>query len=317
MGMSSFSQPTLFGVFSTHRSQFGLAVFSGLLMTAAFPKIGASQLAWISLAPLLMAIRDLSPRRSFQVGWTAGLAHFLSLLYWLVPTMHIYGYLPLYQCLVVLFAMVAYLSIFIGLFCFLTSRWCFEPKQLLLVPVLWVGQEYLRSTLLSGFPWELLGYSQYHFLKLIQVADLVGVYGVSFLIVVVNVTVLMALLAWLKWKWQATRVDFFPLAVCMALCLSLVCGSWLYSDQRIRTVDRQITHAVKEPITVVQGNIDQSVKWDPAFQVATIYKYRDLSLSARGQRPALIVWPETATPFYFLYDSRLSKMVLESTLEET
>jgi apolipoprotein N-acyltransferase len=311
MGRPGHGLQTALKWLETNKTQFGSAVFSGLMLTAAFPKIGASHLAWVALVPLFFAIRNLSPRECFQVGLAGGLAHFISLLYWLVPTMHVYGYLPIYQCLVVLLAMAAYLSIYMGLLCLAIGGLCDKPQKLLLVPAIWVSLEYLRGILLTGFPWELLGYSQYPFLKIIQIADLFGVYGISFLIVTINVTVMVACLWIWKLDWQANPLRFSFLAVCLLLSLGLAGSSFFYGHRRIQAVDRQIGKAAQAKIAVVQGNIDQSVKWDPAFQVSTIYKYKDLSLSAQQAQPALIVWPETATPFYFTEDTRLSKIVID------
>jgi apolipoprotein N-acyltransferase len=84
-----------------------------------------------------------------------------------------------------------------------------------------------------------------------------------------------------------------------------------YGHWRLRTIDRLAAISPKTRISVIQGNVDQAVKWDPAFQIDTIKKYNRLSLSAIDQQPDLIVWPESATPFYFLYNIAPSEMVFE------
>ena len=93
-----------------------LAVVCGLLLTGAFPKIGISWLAWIALIPLLYALKDSSPGASFRIGFITGLIHFLSLLYWLVPVMRTYGYLPWYLAIFVLFLFAAVLALFMAVF---------------------------------------------------------------------------------------------------------------------------------------------------------------------------------------------------------
>ena len=80
-----------------------LAALSGLLLTGAFPKIGLDWLAWFALVPLFAAIANLSPKKSFRFGFIAGLIHYLSLLYWVVPVMRTYGYLPLYLSIFILY----------------------------------------------------------------------------------------------------------------------------------------------------------------------------------------------------------------------
>ena len=76
---------------------------SGLLLTAAFPRPGVDFLAWIALVPLLAAVSGRGPGAAFRIGFVCGLAHFVSLLYWLVGTMQTYGYLPFYLAVPILF----------------------------------------------------------------------------------------------------------------------------------------------------------------------------------------------------------------------
>jgi len=80
----------------SNRINLFLAALSGVLLTGSFPKIGMDWLAWFALVPLLLAIAHLSVKESFRIGFIAGLIHYLTLLYWVVPVMRTYGYLPLY-----------------------------------------------------------------------------------------------------------------------------------------------------------------------------------------------------------------------------
>jgi len=91
----------------------------------------------------------------------------------------------------------------------------------------------------------------------------------------------------------------------------LVGAAWVYGDLRIAQIDRLAAHAPKLRVAVIQGNIEQSQKWDPAFQIATIEKYLRLSLSTRPQKPELVVWPESAAPFYFLAEVPPTRMVMQ------
>ncbi|MGD8975848.1 MAG: hypothetical protein PVJ56_21290, partial [Desulfobacterales bacterium] len=93
-----------------------LAAISGILLTASFPKIGIDFMAWFALVPLFWAIREFSPKSSFRMGLITGLIHFLSLLYWVVPVMLTYGFLPLYLSISILFLFSAVLALFIALF---------------------------------------------------------------------------------------------------------------------------------------------------------------------------------------------------------
>ena len=288
------------------------AVLSGVLLTGAFPKIGIDWLAWIALVPLLYALKDLSVSAGFRVGLITGLVHFLSLLYWLVPVMRTYGYLPMYLSVVILILLAAVLALFMALFAAGLTAVGQKPAGCLTwMPLIWIAQEYIRSFMFSGFPWELLGYCQYNRLQLIQISDILGVYGLSALIAFVNGAVFITLLHLTKRRWQHTDITKKLAAGSMIALLLGVGLAWFYGHWRLKAIDRLNTEAPKARISVIQGNIDQAVKWDPAFQIKTIKKYNQLSAAASNDMPDLIVWPESAAPFYFLYDPAPSKLVLE------
>jgi len=289
-----------------------LAAISGLLLTASFPKIGLDFMAWFALVPFFWGIRDFSPKSSFRMGFITGLVHFLSLLYWVVPVMRTYGFLPLYLSIAILFLFAAVLAIFFALFAAVIAVTGEKPGMFLpMAPIAWIALEYLRSFIFSGFPWELLGYSQFKRLQLIQISDIFGVYGLSALIVFCNASIFLMTLYFAGRRWQGKRVskrlvEGSILAVIVGIGLT-----WFYGYQRIKTIDALATASPSAKISVVQGNIDQAVKWDPAFQIDSVEKYNRLSASLMNNRPDLIVWPESATPFYFLYDKKPSEAVFE------
>jgi apolipoprotein N-acyltransferase len=293
------------------------AVSSGFMLTGAFPKIGLDWLAWVALVPLFYALKDLTPRAGFRIGFSAGLVHFISLLYWLVPVMRTYGYLPLYLSVFILFAFAAFLALFIAVFSAVLVAAATTPVRcLVLAPLLWVALEYVRSFLFSGFPWQLLGYSQFARLPLIQISDIGGVYGLSALVAFVNGALFMGVLYFTQKRWQNTGTTLRSAAGAgLALLLALAL-TWSYGQRRLHMIDRLIEAAPKARIAVIQGNIDQSLKWDPAFQIATINKYNRLSDSAMGRQPDLVIWPESAAPFYLFYDKQPTAMVL-AAIERT
>ncbi len=287
-----------------------LAISSGLLLTASFPKIGFHWMAWFALIPLYVSIRALSPQKSFKLGFLAGMIHYLTLLYWLVHTMEIYGRLPLYLSLAILLLFSAYLSIYMALFSAAAVRSEKKPfVGLALTPLLWVSLEYLRSFFLSGFPWELIGYSQYNQLTLIQIADIFGVYGVSFVVALTNTILFIGLLYLTRKTWQGKIISNRQAAAAMVAGSIFLGCLWFYGNWRINSIDRLISNAGIIKSAVIQGNIDQDKKWDPVFQKETIKTYIQLSLMTKRDKPDLVVWPETATPFYFLHDTQLSEMV--------
>ncbi len=296
----------------TNKKNMLLAALSGALLTAAFPKIELDWLIWFALVPLLYALKDLPVKTAFRVGFLAGLVHFLTLLYWLVPVMRTYGYLPAYLSMTILCLFAAVLGLFIALFAAALISCAKTPARcVVMVPVCWVALEYLRSFIFSGFPWELIGYSQYNRLQLIQISDIFGIYGLSALIAFTNATLFISLLRITQRRWQDGNVSN-RLAVGSIIVLVTAIGLTLfYGHWRLNDVNEQIAASARTRVAVIQGNIDQAIKWDPAFQIETVKTYNRLSASIIDQHPDLIVWPESATPFYFLYDIKPSELVFE------
>jgi apolipoprotein N-acyltransferase len=295
------------------KSKWLPAIMSGLMLTAAFPKLGLSMLAWVALVPLHIALRGRSSKEAFRVGMIAGLAHYLTLLYWVVFTMRTYGYLPWWQCVSLLVLLAAYLSLYTGLFSWALVRCCRQPFHLiLLAPVLWVALEYIRSFLLTGFTWGTVGYSQFNRLHIIQISDIFGVYGVSFLVVFFNAAVYLLLLFLAQKKWQDHPVQKWQALLAVVSPLILIGLGMTYGNMRIQAMDGAAAAASLRRVAVIQGNIDQARKWDPAFQIGTTKKYVDLTLSVVPHQPDLVVWPETATPFYFEASPKLTRVVTDA-----
>jgi apolipoprotein N-acyltransferase len=258
-----------------------------------------------------MAIRECGWRDGFRLGFGSGLVHYLSLLYWLIHTMHHYGHLPLWQCVPILGLMAAYLALYTGL---LTAWMCLRPANLttlLLFPAAGVALDYIRAHFLTGFPWEFLGYSQFSFLPVIQVADLFGVYGVSALIFFVNGGVAFILMALTQQNWGRNSPVRISIARWSFVCLSLTLAlNWGYGIHRLSAVSAAAQESPHADFAVVQGNIDQARKWNPAYQQETIAKYQRFSEKIVSQGAELVIWPETATPFYLFRDKALSEQVL-------
>lgn len=291
--------------------KFFWASASGLLLTAAFPKIGISGLAWIALVPLMVVARGVSAREGFRIGLVAGLVHYLTLLYWVAYTVHTFGHLPWLLAVPVLFLLSAYLAVFLGLFAAALPVLSSAPTAAALagIPTLWVALEYMRASLFSGFPWELLAYSQYRHLDLIQSANFFGPFGLSFLIVLAN-CVLFLLFSRLKTNVNGPKnVSTRQVIAALAGLFLLVGLNMGYGRLQIRRMDTAMAAAPHRRIAVIQGNIDQNIKWDPANQLSTLEKYFRLSAAARSAHPDLIVWPETAAPFFFLYNLPLTRRV--------
>jgi len=262
---------------------------AGLALHLAYPRPGWDLLGWVSLAPLiLLAATAPSPRCALVEGWLAGCAFFVPLLRWLTHTMTTYSTLPWSLAGLVLLALAGYLALFWGAvaagLAWIRPR--LGDRSLWLAPALWVAAELLRTYALSGFPWGLVGYIPYRRLALIQVAAWTGVYGVSALIVLVNTA-----LAWAALKRTRGAVVASGAVIAIAVGGALVVGS--------AHLDRPPAPTL--PVAIVQGNIEQAIKWDRAFKDETLRIYADLTRQAAPGR-RLVVWPEAAVPAYVRYE---------------
>jgi len=284
---------------------FALALLSGLLLALSFPRWELLPLAWFAFIPLFFAVRNESPARSFLIGWIAGLIYFSGTLSWVTISMTQYGKIPLPISYLLMLLLVAYCALYLGLFA-AGARYALQRTNrsaLFFVPVLWVALEYTRGHLLSGFPWSALAYSQYRFLPLIQIADLASIYGIGFLIVLVNI----GLFGIIRRGWTDRRIAWRELIVAGGLFL-LSLGYGLYRLDQPMGAEKNLT------VAVVQGNIEQDQKWDARIRDETVQKYKRLSLASvqqGGSRPELIVWPESAAPFFFQTEAALRNELLK------
>lgn len=280
------------------------SLLSGILLVLSFPNFDLEFLAWFALVPLFYAVEGKILWDSFKLGFLTGFISFLGILYWIVVAVHTYGNIPLIPSVLILLLLVGYLSLFIGVFAFLYRfiQIRLGLQTILLAPLLWVSLEYLRSFFLTGFPWASLAYSQYINLPFIQMADITGIYGLSFVILLVNATLYTALLQWSK--------KSFPLRE-VAITILFLLVFLVYGYLRIGAVDQRIIQNPPLKIGLVQGNIDQSIKWDQSFQNETMKIYERLSLKVADKKPDLIIWPETATPFFFQDAKEFQPLVLD------
>ncbi len=275
------------------RGSIFAALFSGILLTLSFPKFSLAPLAWIALVPLLVVIPEGSPKAAFRLGFFAGFVHAATCLYWIANVIDHYGGLPLPAALAILALLCAYLALYPAVFAAFASLLKRRPALWLwgTAPV-WVTSEWIRAHLITGFPWIHLGYTQTPFFLLLQTADLAGVYGVGWLVMQTNTVAAGVMTGRLK-----ARTLLIP-GLCLMLALAY--GSW-----RLRELQAEAAPFPPIRAGVVQGNIDQSIKWDPAIQEETLKRYHELSRQALKKGPLdLIVWPETAVPFFYRVEER-------------
>jgi apolipoprotein N-acyltransferase len=287
---------------------------SGILLALSFPKTEISWFAFIALVPLLYTLWRPERRiSSFSCGLITGLTFYLGTINWLTLTMENYGGVPRWLSLLILVIFSVYLAFYMALFSWGVVRLKRSPVPIVLTaPVLWVALEYGRGHLLTGFPWALLGYSQYTNLLLIQVSDIVGVYGVSFIVVLVN-TVLFKSAHYVKhFKSKGGPPATRGLLIALTSAISCLLLTLAYGAYRVEQFGR--THSEKSiKVGVVQGNIEQNQKWDPAFRDKILAVHARLTRLVAIAGTDLIIWPEASVPFYFMadreYQSRLLRLI--------
>ena len=275
-----------------------LAATTGILLPYCFPRYDLGLLAWVALIPLHIALDGLSRRtQAFWLGWLAGIISSTGIMSWVVTAMNTYGKVPIVFSYGIMLLLTAYLGLYVALYSagVVWFRMLVPRYGLFAAPCLWVTLELLRTYLFSGLPWSLLGYSQYRQLDLIQIADHLGVYGVSFLIVLTNVA-LAELYLWLSPLFRGFRPARLPWELVTTAAM-LVGLSWAYSTSLIASEGIERPKAVLR-VGVVQPNIDQAVKWDQAYREETLRRYDRLTESF-GYGTDLVVWPEAATPFIY------------------
>jgi apolipoprotein N-acyltransferase len=288
-----------------------LAAASAVLLIASFPPVGMWPLAWVAFVPLFFALHGEGARRPALTGFVFGFVFFLGTVYWVVHSMFFYGGVGLASSVPVMLLLVAYLAIYpalFGLFFRLSGIGGTAARHggsfwtQLTVPAAWTALEFARGSLFTGFPWVVAGYTQAAWPPLVQVADIIGVWGISFLLLLVNWTVFLALRA------VVGRDRTFPVreAVVAAVILTLTV---VYGFMKIGAIDDRAASWKAVRAAVLQGNIDQSVKWDRSFRESTIDIYAALTHDAAGDGARLIVWPETAVPFYLASDTEESAVV--------
>src|SRR5438552_17393643 len=273
-------------------------VGAGGALALAFPRMHWDGVAWIAVAPLLVVALLGTVRAAFFWGWLGGTTFFLGLLQWLNFTFMTFSAIPFPLTWLPTLALAAYCGLWIALVAAAVA-WVgtrSASAALVLAPFAWVAAEWGRGHLFGGFPWGLLGYTQYARLPAIQIAELGGVYAVSFVVVAINAAVAGTVV--LPWRRALAGLALGG----VLLGTTLAFGGWRL---------REITPPAVARVTVMQPSIEQPLKWDPDQAATTLGIYFALTRRAEADSPTLLVWPETSTPTPLGRDPRLAEILRE------
>jgi apolipoprotein N-acyltransferase len=288
----------LFGLRAVPR----LPLLTGVLLCFCYFPIAWGWIAWVALVPLLILVRR--PARGLHIflsAWLAGLVFFVPILQWMRvadPRMYFTWIgLALYCSL--------YFPLAIGLLRLLERRT--RLPLVLTAPIIWTALEYLRAHFATGFPWYFVAHTQHDFLSVIQIADVTGAYGVTFLVVAVN--------AWLfECVCRLRRVrEFLAVpeisvsrrafwiqggAVALSLAIALGYGFWRLGQNDFEIGPR---------VALIQSNLPQSLRndatttgGDPAERMVAHNGHLSDIAADQTPKPDLIVWPETSYPEYWI-----------------
>ncbi len=307
-------------------SRFPLALGAGLLLAASFPPFGIAGFAWIAPGLLLAAALGRSGAEGFRLGYAAGLAHYLTSLHWLLFIPYRWHGIPLGPAFGWL-ALSAYMALFPAAWVWLALKMAGAGKPFPNIPnskfqipmavleqiaawswgrrmqwafacaVFWVALEMIVVRLLGGFPWNLLGASQYRLLPLIQIASVIGVHGVAFLVVWTSVALLGAVAVIVR-RPQARSVWVGE----VMLPMLAVAGAFAFGSHQL---SRPVVAARSLRVTLVQPSIPQTLIWDSANDQERFRGLLRLSEQALTNATDLLVWPEAAIPKMLRYDEEI------------
>ncbi len=280
----------------------GASVCTGILLFLSFPPFNFEWLSWIAFVPMIWACAGATPRRAAFLGWLAGTIFFLGTLHWL---RHVtWGGMIALSIYCALYFIP--FSIFISL---RRDRWrsahiLKNIGWMLGASAVWVASEYLRAIVITGFPWNLLGVSQYTQLPLIQIAEWGGVYVLSAVIIFVNTAAAITLLQYIG----GLRKKVYRVHGELMSSLLLLAIVWSFGINLL--TNRSASTAAPQQVALIQPNIPEVGNWemaDPEF----IYDRLQTLTTLAQEIPDLdlIIWPETALPDFVRYSTRSAEFV--------
>ncbi len=300
------------------KKNIALSALTGAVLVLAFPPIGLGFVAYFAFVPLMFALYPAGHAgqtrvRALTLGFTAGFVFFIGTVYWVIHSMYYYGGVPVLVSIPVMLALAAYLAIYFALFglFFPMLSSATTVLRVAAIAALWVSLEYMRGHLFTGFPWVLLGYSQMPYLPVIQIADITGASGLSFIVMAINATIFFRVKGFKDKEGKKPGNHIGEVVVISALFVATL----IYGFVRIAQVDSEASRWGGFKAGIVQGSIDQSVKWDRSLRSETIGIYKGLSLEASKKGASFMLWPESAVPFFLGNNKAETAAVTEAAVQ--
>ncbi|MDR2400016.1 MAG: apolipoprotein N-acyltransferase [Endomicrobium sp.] len=258
----------------------------GLLSVCAFPKFNLFFLIWIAFVSITSIIVRVHAITAFLCGFLSGFIFNAFGLYWLVPMLH-FNTDSYIQTIIAACSLWLYLALYWGLWSFGLQKYISFQKGkysnwviVIFGSCLWVFLEYARTYFLTGFPWMLIGYSQFEFTGIIQISEFTGVYGISFIIIFCNLCF---------YFWLSKKEKLFLYVGILIILLVTIFGVF-------RIYKFKLFGEKEYNVSIVQPNIDQYKKWDNEYRQEILSNLRKQALEVNKSTPELVLWPESVLP---------------------
>ena len=256
-----------------------LSLLAGALTALAFAPFDQVWLIYLLTAFLFYVLLQSSPKKALLHGWLFGVGMQCSGVGWIYFSLHYHGGSPTLFAFLLIFFLSAYLSIYTALAGFFVNRFCKTSnavKLILLYPMSWALFEWLQGIVLTGFSWQQLGYTQID-LPLSGFAPLIGSHGVGLLLAMTSGALVLLLIDSSLRK----KAALFLL------------GLWL-TGFLLKQISWTEVSSDEIKVALIQGNIEQSLKWKRELKIPTLQRYKQISLEQKDVD--LIIWPETSIP---------------------
>ncbi|MDR1607500.1 MAG: apolipoprotein N-acyltransferase, partial [Deltaproteobacteria bacterium] len=283
-----------------------LVSLGGLALALTLPKAGLWPLAFFCLIPLWLAIQNQPPKKAFFLGWVYGLVLGLVSFSWLGEVMAGYGGLGSGGN-IILIILAAYLALYQALWAWLmaplsaslTSKTPpttkFQRLRPYLVPLvgagLWIGFDQIKNWVFTGFNWSPLAVGLALAPRLMGLADILGLYGLGFLVAAIN-----GFLALFRPK----NLKTYPYLIIATLIFSIIA---IYGHFSFERWEKSYAAGQPQKVAILQASVDQDMKWDASYRDLILARFGLLYGRAIKEDPWLIVWSETAAPFAYAYDA--------------
>ncbi len=305
------------------KQQYAVGALGALGLWLGFPNALVHLPFLALLYPWALAVLGThapSAPEALRRGWITGLGGSFAALYWLAIPIQNVGGLPWALAIPCAMAMGAYVGLYGGLFSLaahkLTGSMPISPlRRMVALACLWYGFEMLRNVAFTGFPWLTLSAAFAPYPLLIQGASVLGAYALS--AVYVALTLFLTQGLWQHFARTSLRARGQALGAAFLLLLCVL-GYGFYALYFSANATQAHAEKTRFPVIMVEGNIDQNIKWEPRIQQATLGTYASLSLNAvqafrqeYSQGKPLIIWPETAMPFFIEHHPLLGRQLLQ------